>query len=122
MISGRAFSELYRILGPDHITTSRDDLDRYGTDGTKLAYSPDAVAFPGSIHEIAEILLLANQERFPVIPRGAGSGKSGGSLPVRGGLMLAMDRFNRILQIDDQNLVARVESGLITARLQEEVE
>jgi len=122
MISRPALRELSRILGPDHITTCQDALDRYGTDATKLAYAPDAVAFPGRIGEIAAILSLANQERFPVIPRGAGSGKSGGALPVRGGLVLAMDRFDRILQIDDQNLVAKVESGVITARLQKEVE
>jgi glycolate oxidase len=122
MISKRALRELSRILGPDHITTRQDALNHYGTDATKLAYVPDAVAFPGRILEISDILSLANQERFPVIPRGAGSGKSGGALPVLGGLVLAMDRFDRILQVDDQNLVAKVESGVITARLQEEVE
>jgi glycolate oxidase len=78
--------------------------------------------FPGHIQEIADILLLANQERFPIVPRGAGSGKSGGALPVQGGIVLAMDRFDHILEIDESNLVARVESGVITARLQEAVE
>ena len=95
MIPKRAIKELSRILGPDRLTTRRDALNQYGTDATKLAYSPDAVAFPGRIQEIADILSLANQERFPVIPRGAGSGKSGGALPVLGGLVLAMDRFDR---------------------------
>ena len=122
MISGRAFRELSRILGSERISTHRDALDHYGTDATKLAYPPDAVAFPGRIQEIADILLLANQERFPVVPRGAGSGKSGGALPVQGGLVLAMDRFDRILEIDESNLIAKAESGVITARLQEEVE
>jgi len=122
MISKRALGELSRILGPEHLTTREDALNQYGTDATKLAYLPDAVAFPGRIGEISDILRLANEEPFAVIPRGAGSGKSGGALPVLGGLVLAMDRFDRILQIDDQNLVARVESGVITARFQEEVE
>jgi glycolate oxidase len=122
MISKRALRELSRILGPEHLTTRQDALNQYGTDATKLAYLPDAVAFPGRIGEISDILRLANEEPFPVIPRGAGSGKSGGALPVLGGLVLVMDRFDRILQIDDQNLVARVESGVITAGLQEEVE
>lgn len=122
MISRRALRELSRIVGADHIITRPDAMNPYGTDATKLAYPPDAVVFPGLVDEIADILRLANQELFPVIPRGAGSGKSGGALPVRGGLVVAMDRFDRILHLDDQNLVAKVESGVITARLQEAVE
>lgn len=122
MIPKRALRELSRLLGPDRLITRQDGLNPYGTDATKLACAPDAVAFPDRIQEIADILCLANREGFPVIPRGAGSGKSGGALPVLGGLVLAMDRFDRILEIDEQNLIARVESGVITARLQEEVE
>jgi glycolate oxidase len=122
MISGRALRKLSRILGPERISTRPDDLDLYGTDATRLTYPPDAVVFPGHIREIADILLLANQERFPVVPRGAGSGKSGGALPVKGGLVLAMDRFDRILEIDESNFIVKVESGVITGRLQEEVE
>jgi glycolate oxidase len=122
MISKRALRELSRILGTERISTHQEALNLYGTDATKLTYLPDAVAFPGQIQEIADILLLANKERFPVVPRGAGSGKSGGALPVQGGLILAMDRFDHILEIDESNLIAKVESGVITARLQEEVE
>jgi glycolate oxidase len=122
MTSERVLEKLSRIVGPDHITTREDALSQYGTDATKLTYLPDAVVFPGQIQEVSEILRLANAERFPVVPRGAGSGKSGGALPVHGGLVLAMERFNRLLHIDEINLVAKVESGVITARLQEEVE
>ncbi|MFO7460698.1 MAG: FAD-linked oxidase C-terminal domain-containing protein [Desulfatiglandales bacterium] len=122
MISKRALRELSRILGPERVRTDKHALEHYGTDATKLTYTPDAVVFPGHIQEIADILLLANQERFPIVPRGAGSGKSGGALPVQGGIVLAMDRFDHILEIDESNLVAKVESGVITARLQEAVE
>ena len=122
MISERALKELSSILGPEHLTTRHEDLIPFGTDGTKLRFMPEAVAFPGTHEQISRIFHLANQERFPVIPRGAGSGKSGGALPVEGGLILAMDRFNRILEIDQRNLIARVECGVITARFQEEVE
>jgi glycolate oxidase len=83
---------------------------------------PDAAAFPGNSEEISRIFFLANRESFPVIPRGGGSGMSGGNLPVEGGLVLVMDRFNRILMIDRENLVAKVEPGVITAQFQEEVE
>jgi glycolate oxidase len=122
MTSERILKELSRIVGPDHVTTRPDTLSEYGTDATKLTYLPDVVIFPNRIEEVSEILRLANEERIPVVPRGAGSGKSGGALPVRGGLVLAMDRFDRLLYIDEHNLVAKVESGVITARLQEEVE
>mgnify|MGYP005839082849 CR=1 FL=1 len=122
MISGQTLQTLSSILGPEHLITRQEDLIPFGTDATKLRFMPEAVAFPGTPEEISRILQLANQELFPVIPRGAGSGKSGGALPVEGGLVLAMDRFNRILEIDQRNLVARVECGVITARFQEAVE
>ncbi len=122
MISERALKELSSILGSEHLITRHEDLIPFGTDATKLRFMPEAVAFPGTHEEISRIFHLANQELFPVIPRGAGSGKSGGALPVEGGLILAMDRFNRILEIDQRNLIARVECGVITARFQEEVE
>ncbi|GAI75646.1 unnamed protein product, partial [marine sediment metagenome] len=83
---------------------------------------PDVVAFPKDAGEISRILQLANRERFPVVPRGAGTGMSGGALAVQGGLVVAMDRFDRILLIDEDNLIAKVEPGVITGHLQEEVE
>jgi glycolate oxidase len=122
MIPDTVIQELSSIVGPEYLTTRHDDLTHYSTDATKLEYMPDAVTFPGNAEEISRILLLANGDYFPVIPRGAGSGASGGALPVEGGLVLAMDRFNRILSIDQDNLVVKVEPGVITAHLQEEVE
>jgi glycolate oxidase len=122
MIPEPVREELSNIVGPDHFLTRRDDLTKFASDATRLEFMPDAVAFPGNGQEISRILVLANREAFPVIPRGAGSGKSGGALPAKGGLVLAMDRFNRILGIDRDNFTAKVEPGVITARLQEEVE
>jgi glycolate oxidase len=122
MISDRALKELASLLGPEHLTTRSEDLATFGTDATKLRFMPDAVAFPGTSEEISGIFQVANRERFPVIPRGAGSGKSGGALPVQGGLVLATDRFNRILEIDEHNLIARAECGVITAAFQDAVE
>jgi len=122
MIPDPVLRELSHIVGPAYLTTNKDDLANYSSDGTKLEYMPDAVAFPGDSEEISQFLLLANREHFPVIPRGAGSGMSGGALPVKGGLVLAMDRLNRILTIDQHNLLAKVEPGVITAHLQKEVE
>ena len=81
---------------------------------------PDAVAFPVSAEEVRRTVLLANEHRFPVIPRGAGSGFSGGSVPVQGGLVLSLERMDRILSIDTENLVAVVEPGVVTETLKEE--
>jgi glycolate oxidase len=122
MISSPVIDELKRIVGPGNLITTPDNLANYATDGTKLEYIPDAVAFPGSDEEISRIMLLANRERFPVIPRGGGSGMTGGALAVHGGLVLSLERFNRILMIDQENLIAKVEPGVITAHFQEEVE
>ncbi|MFH1349361.1 MAG: FAD-linked oxidase C-terminal domain-containing protein [Pseudomonadota bacterium] len=122
MIKRSVLKELSEIVGPGHFIGERDELAKYSIDASKLEFMPDAAIFPGTEEEIAEILHLANRENFPVIPRGAGTGTTGGALPVKGGLILAMDRFNRIIAIDQDNLIAKVEPGVITARLQEEVE
>ncbi len=122
MIPDPLLKEISQIVGLQHFTTHHDDLAHYSSDATRLEFTPDAVAFPANSEEISRILVLANKQYFPVIPRGAGSGKSGGALPVKGGLVLAMDRLNRILSVDQDNLIAKVEPGVITAHLQEEVE
>jgi glycolate oxidase len=122
MIPDPVLIELSHIVGHQHLTTQQEHLEAHASDATKLTFMPDAVAFPGSGEEISRILILANKKMFPVIPRGAGSGKSGGALPVKGGLVLSTERLNRILGIDEQNLIAKVEAGVITSHLQEQVE
>lgn len=122
MIPAHILEHIGRIVGPGHLLAGREDLAEFASDATKLVYPPDAVAFPGTSREVAEILRLATEHGFAVIPRGAGSGMSGGALPVQGGLVLAMNRFNRILTVDEDNLVAHVEPGVITARIQEAAE
>jgi glycolate oxidase len=112
---------LQAIVGAEHLTCAREDLLCYAYDGTALEYPPAAVAFPGNADEVAAIMRLASSIPFPVVPRGAGTGMTGGALAVAGGLVLAMNRFNRILEIDLENQVAVVEPGVITGRLQEEV-
>jgi glycolate oxidase len=110
------------IVGPEHLLTSPEERWTYGYDATDYAQMPDVVAFPGSAAEISEILKLANEHRFPVTPRGAGTGRSGGSVPIRGGLVLVLTRMNRILEISKEDMVAVVEPGVILGRLKREVE
>jgi glycolate oxidase len=110
--------KLQAIVGEKYLTIAKEDLLCYSYDGTGMEYMPSAVAFPGSAEEVCRIMQLANETPFPVIPRGAGTGMTGGSLPVEGGLILAMSRLNRILEIDRENQVAVVEPGVITGQFQ----
>ncbi len=110
------------IVGGEHVTTAEEDLLCYAYDATNRPYRPDAVAFPADTNQVSDILKLANESRFFVVPRGAGTGMTGGALAVQGGLVLVMTRFSRILTIDIDNLVAEVEPGVVTGHFQEVVE
>ncbi len=122
MISETVLKEVSNIVSHEHLITDEDAMAEYASDATKLEFMPDAVVFPGNTDEISRILRLATKMGFPVVPRGAGSGMSGGALAVNGGLVMAMSRLDRILTIDQENLIAKVEPGVITADLQEAVE
>jgi glycolate oxidase len=110
--------KLQAIVGDKYLASAREDLMCYSYDSSGMEYLPAAVAFPCSAFEISAIMQLASQELFPVIPRGAGTGMTGGALPVQGGLVLATSRLNRILEIDRENQVAVVEPGVITGKFQ----
>jgi glycolate oxidase len=116
------YKALEKIVGPANITTGEADRRCYAYDATRIESLPAGVIFPGSTREVSEILKLANVYKFPVVPRGAGSGMSGGSVPIPGGLVLVMLRMNRIREIDVNNMLAVVEPGVITRDLQAAVE
>jgi glycolate oxidase len=116
------YKALEKIVGSEHLSDRETDRLSYSFDATQMQALPDGVIFPGTREEVAAILKLANQHRFPVVPRGAGSGMSGGSVPIQGGLVMVLLRMNRIIEIDPQNLLAVVEPGVITGDLQKAVE
>jgi glycolate dehydrogenase FAD-linked subunit len=122
MISEEVLKKITHIVGQKHLIAGRDELAEYGSDATKLEAMPDAVVFPQNSEEVSLILRLAGEKGFPVIPRGAGSGMSGGAVPVKAGIVMAMNRFDSILVIDEDNLICKVEPGVITAQLQKAVE
>jgi len=123
MIGAEAQSQLKALLGPEYFSTRIEDLIMYGSDATNQPqYRPEAVARPGTVEEIAGLVRLARTHNFALIPRGAGSGLTGGALPIAGGLVCVMTRFNRILEIDADNLTAVVEPGVVTADFQSAVE
>ncbi len=115
----RALSALRGVFG-ERLFTSHEQRLCYSYDATGKRFLPDAVAFPVRAEEVRRAVVLANEYRFPVIPRGAGTGFSGGSLPVRGGLVLSLERMDRILSIDRDNLIAVVQPGVVTETLKEE--
>lgn len=119
MISQETLSQIEAIVGSQYLKLEKVQISEFGSDGTKLHAMPEAVAIPGCAEEISSILMLATRKRFPVVVRGAGSGMSGGAIPIHGGLVLAMDRFNKILSIDKENMTATVEAGVITADLKD---
>jgi len=114
--------ELAAIAGPGQVLTSPEERWTYAYDATDQAHMPDAVVFPGSAAEVAAIVRLANDHRFPMVPRGAGTGRSGGSVPVAGGVVLVLTRLNRILEISHEDLVAVVEPGVILGKFKAAVE
>ena len=114
-------NEIIRIVGPENVRDSLEERRCYSYDARTDGATPDLVVFPSSAEEVSRILVLANTRGFPVIPRGSGTGLTGGSVPVSGGLVLSFTRMNRILEIDPKNLIAVVEPGVVTFVLQEEV-
>lgn len=112
---------LLHLVGRERFLDSPEERAVYSYDASKAKYLPDAVLFPESVQEIAAILSIARQSGIRVIPRGAGSGITGGALPLQGGVILGLNGFDRILEIDEDNLVAVVQPGVVTSRLQEAV-
>ncbi|MBA3036999.1 MAG: FAD-binding oxidoreductase, partial [Desulfobacterium sp.] len=116
------YKKIQSIVGPKYCSRAKEDLVCYSYDAATSRYLPDAVVFPGNAIDVSSILKLACQEDFFVIPRGSGTGMTGGSVPVMGGVIIAMSRFNRIIEIDTDNFTASVEPGVITAQFHREVE
>lgn len=122
-VTPKIIAELISICGSDHVDTREEVLADYSHDYTEdLRFLPEVVVKPGNSAEVAAILKLCNRELIPVTPRGAGTGLSGGALPVHGGILLAMERFNRIINIDKRNLQATVEPGVINQTFRDAVE
>ncbi len=114
--------ELAAIVGAPNVLTSEEDLVAYGFDGTWFASRPLVVVLPRTTAEIAAIHRLASRDRLAITPRAMGSGLSGGSVPLAGGIVLATVRMNRIVEIDPVDRVVVTEPGVITADLQRAVE
>jgi glycolate oxidase len=121
-ITTELLEQIKSIVGAEYVFTDEESFEKYGRDETeKLHYSPAVVVKPRKTEEIAALMQLANKHLIPVTPRGAGTGLTGGALPHLGGLVIAMERFNQILEIDERNLQVTTEPGVITEVLQNAV-
>jgi glycolate oxidase len=121
-ITTELLEQIKSIVGAEYVFTDAESFEKYGRDETeKLHYNPAVVVKPRKTEEIAALMQLANKHLIPVTPRGAGTGLTGGALPHLGGLVIAMERFNQILEIDERNLQVTTEPGVITEVLQNAV-
>lgn len=121
-LSRSVYQKLQKISGKPYVTAEREELLCYSYDATGNSFLPDAVVFPGSENEVVRILQLASKENLIVIPRGAGSGMTGGAVPINGGLILVTSRMNKIFTVDEQNFLVKVQPGAIVSDIHRTVE
>lgn len=113
---------LKAICGAENVFVDEESLEKYGQDETEnLVYKPTVVVRPQTPEQISEVVKLCNEKNIALTPRGAGTGLSGGALPVYTGIVLSMEKFSRILEIDERNLQATVEPGVINEAFQDAV-
>jgi glycolate oxidase len=110
------------IIGPSFVRSDAESREAYGTDALRRGHPADLVVLPASSSEISAIARLCNEARVPIVPRGGGTGYTGGAVPIHGGVVLSLERLNRILEIDEENLLAVVEPHVVTGDLQDAVE
>ncbi len=115
-------ARLREIVGTEHVLVDDKRIEPYAQDAVKEKFPPEAVLLPQTAEEIAAILRLANEARFPVTARGGGVGYTGGAVPIEGGVVVGTDRMNRIREVNTDDLYAVTEPGVSTYTLQQAVE
>ena len=118
-VDDRVLRELEDIVGSEYIATRPEELICYSSDSTLFQYKPEVVIRPRTTEQVAKILELANRERIPTTPRGAGTSAAGSPLPVMGGILLDMSSMNRIVSVDIDNQMVEVEAGVVCDVLNE---
>jgi glycolate oxidase len=113
-VNSALISELHEIVGPRHVITAAEELHTYESDAlTYFRKVPRAVALPDSAEQVQRIVRVCHREKIPFVARGAGTGLSGGALPVENGILISLTRMNRILEVDFENARAVVEPGVV---------
>ncbi len=117
-VDEKVIEKLKQIVGEDNVITDKDALENYSHDETPIYRAmPEAAVKPSSTEEVAQIMKLANEANIPITPRSGGTSLSAGAVPVFGGVVLSLEKMNRIKEIDEKNLMAVVEPGIITEQL-----
>lgn len=122
MVAEETLNKLTEIVGSRNVLADKEKIEAYSCDETpreQYAHMPEVVVIPGTAEEIAEIVKLANKKLIPVTPRGAGSGLSGGAIPVFGGIVVSLEKMNKILEIDYNNMMMVLEPGVVTNDINE---
>ena len=123
MIENKHIEYITSIVGIENIKSDKAHLIAFCYDATKSRFEPDAVVFPRNEQEISSILKYCNDNQIIIVPRGAGSGFTGGALPSNGGIILSLERhMNKLLEIDMENMVGVVQPGLINMDFQKAAE
>jgi glycolate oxidase len=122
MLKQSVLRELIAIVGAANCSVAPEELVAYSYDATRREATPQAVVRPATAEETSKVLLLADRERIAVVPRGAGTGMSGGAVPVGGGIVLSLERMARILEINEEDMIAVTEPGVTTRDFQRAVE
>jgi glycolate oxidase len=116
-------AEIESIVGPENVSSKPEDLEKHAVDESPLEpHPPHIVVKPVSTEEVSKILYQANQYRIPVTPQGLLTGLSGASHPIHGGIALSLERMNKIIEIDEDNLMIVVEPGVLINEVHEETE
>lgn len=114
-------NELTNRLGERNVYVEREKLEAYNFDGTEYRYLPNIVVEPMNTAQVSDLMKIATKYRFPVVPRGTGTGLTGGALAINGGAILSFLKMNKILNIDDVNLTATVQPGLVNYHLHQKL-
>lgn len=123
MLPSGALDFFTGLIGRENVYSDKAHLIAYSYDATRERFEPDAVLFPRHEQDVSDVLKYCNEHHIVLVPRGSGSGFTGGALPASGGIVLGFEKhMNKILEIDMQNMVAIVQPGVINMELQKAVE
>ena len=123
-VTHRIVKKLVEICGENRVFTDREKLEPYSHDetpGEQYSHFPEVVVMPVKTEQVSQIMKLAYENHIPVTPRGAGSGLSGGAIPVHNGIIVSLEKMNKILEIDPRNMMVTLEPGVVTNEVNEKV-
>ena len=123
-VTEKVLKKLKTVVGEEDTITSKDELEKYSCDEMPIPkrFLPEVVVKPKNTLEVSKVLSLANKEKIPVTPRSGGTGLSGGSVPIHRGILLSLEKMNRVIEVDEENFVAVVEAGVTLSDLYKAVE